>query len=68
MKYQIIAKDEENTGFLLYTSDSLDLATKSFDFAIKAAKSGDDILIKSPSWESIELQEVREIYHHDIDE
>jgi hypothetical protein len=67
MKYQIIIKDDDNTTFVLYLFDDLELARKKFDFTVKVASSSCDILMKSPSWKSIELQRVESICFSDID-
>jgi hypothetical protein len=67
MQYQIIAKDEDNTRFVLYILDDLELARKKFDFTVKVASGPDDILMSLPSWKSIELQRVESICFSDID-
>jgi hypothetical protein len=67
MRYQIVAINEESTSFILYLFDDLELARKKFDFTVKVASSRGDILMKSPSWKSIELQRVESICFSDID-
>lgn len=67
MRYQIVAINEEGTPFVLYLFDDLELATNKFDFTVEVASSRGDILMKSPSWKSIELQEVKAIDFRDIE-
>jgi hypothetical protein len=68
MQYQIIAKDKDNTRFVLYIFDDLEIAKNKFEFTLKVASGPHNILINSPGWKSIELQRVETIQFCDIDD